>query len=309
MTGHPDSSLPERRTAMRRVAAFLAFLAVATVAASVAASHLKAGPLPSLLVMWSPGIAALLASLVMRRSIAEIGWRPWPVKWLGAGWLFPILVALPAYGIVWLLGLGSVPNPTFLERARLTLGMATGPDWLLIVAAFGFITIVNLLPNLVLSLGEEIGWRGYLVPELSKGIGFRRASLASGAIWAAWHLPGVLSGGYGAAGTPLAYRLACFTAMVVASGVTLAWLRMKSRSIWPAAIMHATHNGIVQAFLDRITADSGHTAWFTGEFGIALVPFTVALAWYCWRRADDLETSGVASRPVVEARAVMAKAG
>jgi uncharacterized protein len=48
--------------------------------------------------------------------------------------------------------------------------------------------------------------------------------------------------------------------------------------------MHATHNGVVQAFFDRITADSGPTRYYTGEFGIGMVPFTVALAWYCWRR-------------------------
>ena len=46
--------------------------------------------------------------------------------------------------------------------------------------------------------------------------------------------------------------------------------------------MHATHNGIIQAFFNRITADTGPTAWFIGEFGVALVPFTVAVAWYCW---------------------------
>jgi hypothetical protein len=32
-----------------------------------------------------------------------------------------------------------------------------------------------------------------------------------------------------------------------------------------------------------ITADTGHTAArFIGEFGVALVSFTVAVAWYCW---------------------------
>jgi hypothetical protein len=77
--------------------------------------------------------------------------------------------------------------------------------------------------------------------------------------------------------------------MVITTGIILAWLRMKSGSIWPAAIMHATHNGIIQAFFDRITADTGHTRYFTGEFGIALVPFTLALAWYCWRHSGDIE--------------------
>ena len=43
--------------------------------------------------------------------------------------------------------------------------------------------------------------------------------------------------------------------------------------------MHATHNGIIEAFFIRITADTGSTAWFIGESGVALVPFTMAVAW------------------------------
>ena len=76
--------------------------------------------------------------------------------------------------------------------------------------------------------------------------------------------------------------------MVIARGIVQAWLRMKSSGIWPAAVMHATHKGVVQAFFDRISADTGHTRYFTGEFGSAMVPFTLALVWCCWRHADDV---------------------
>ena len=55
--------------------------------------------------------------------------------------------------------------------------------------------------------------------------------------------------------------------------------------------MHATHNGIIQAFFDPITADTGRTRYFTGEFGIAMVPFSLALAWYCWRHAGEAEVT------------------
>jgi membrane protease YdiL (CAAX protease family) len=239
--------------------------------------------------MWSPALAAVVTSLVTHRSLKDIGWRPWPVKWLAVGWVFPILYTLPAYALIWITKLGSVPRPLFLERARIILGMPTAPNWLLIIAAFGFITIVNLLPATIFALGEEIGWRGFLVPELTEWVGFRKASLLSSAIWCAWHLPGVLSGNYRATGTPLAYQLVCFTLMVISTGIALAWLRMISGSIWPVAIMHATHNGLIQAFFDRITEDTGPTRYFIGEFGIGIIPFTVVLAWYCWRRADALK--------------------
>ncbi len=161
-----------------------------------------AGGASAFVVMWTPAFAALAASVLTRRSLGAVGWRLWPVKWLAAGWVIPILYAFPAYALVWLVGFGGVPSPTFLERARFTLGMPSAANWLVIVSAFGYIALVNLPPNMILSLGEEMGWRGFLVPELTTWVGFRRASLYSGVIWGAWHLPGILTGAYGTSGTP-----------------------------------------------------------------------------------------------------------
>lgn len=269
-----------------RVAIYLVLLVLTTLVANLLATRLSDSPVAALILMTSPALAAILASLLTRCHLKEIGWRVTPVKWLGLGWLLPILYAIPAYALLWLTGLGGVPNPTFLERARLTLNMPDMPNGLLIAAAFFYITIINLIPSMLLSLGEEIGWRGFLVPELSKWLGLQKAAFLSGVIWAAWHLPGILTDEYGAQATPLAYRLVCFTIMVVASGVVMAWLRMKSGSVIPVAIMHATHNGVIQTFLDRITYDTGHTAYFTGEFGAALIIVLLVMAWIVWKQME-----------------------
>ena len=278
----------ETTVGKNRVVVFLILLVATTLAVNFAAPRLGNSPAMAFLFMGTPAIAAIIASIVTRRSFREIGWKPWPVKWLGLGWLLPILIAFPAYGLIWLTGIARVPNPLFFEHGRPTVGMMGGPDWLFVLAAFGFITIVNLLPNVVLSLGEELGWRGFLVPEMTKQFGFKRAAILSGVIWGAWHLPGILNGSYGAGSTPLMYRIACFSALVIADGVIMAWLRMKSGSIWPAVIMHASHNGVIQAFFDAITVRTPTSAWFTGEFGIAMVPFAVLAAWYFWNRRGEI---------------------
>lgn len=277
------------KTPQRRIAVYLVLLAIATALATLIAARLGDSPVAGLILMTSPALAALLASLLTRRSLKEIGWRVTPVKWLGLGWILPILYAISAYALVWLTGLGGVPNPTFFERARFTLNMPDAPAHLLIPAAFFYITLVNLIPSMLLSLGEEIGWRGFLVPELTKWLGLRNAAWLSGVIWAVWHLPGILFGDYGVQNTPLVYRLVCFALMVIASGMVMAWLRMKSGSIIPVAIMHATHNGVIQTFLDRITYDTGRTAYFTGEFGAALLPFLLVMAWIVWNQLGKME--------------------
>jgi len=87
-------------------------------------------------VTWGPAIAAIIVSLLRRRSLKEIGWKVGRMKWLVAGWVIPVAVSFAAYGLIWIAGLGTVPNPTFLQRARLTLGMTSQSNGLVIVAAF-----------------------------------------------------------------------------------------------------------------------------------------------------------------------------
>jgi uncharacterized protein len=231
----------------------------------------------SLLFMWTPGLSAILVSLIYKRPFKEFGWRfNW--SWMGLGWVIPIVYASLAYVFIWALGLGGVPNPTFLERAQLTTGFESESSLAIILVAFFYITLVNLLPSMVLSLGEELGWRGFLVPELAKENSFRKTALFSGAIWAVWHLPGILSGSYGASTTPLWFRLVCFLIMVLAGAVILAWIRLESGSIWAVAIFHATHNGVIQAFYERLTVFNDATPYFAGEFGLAIPIFSVVFS-------------------------------
>lgn len=283
------------QTSQRRVLLFLVLTAL------FAAVTFKFN-MGALATMWGPGVAALITSIATRRKFSEFGWKPWPAKWLAAGWLIPVCAGTAAYSIIWATGLGAMPNPTFLQRGRVTIGMHGGPDWLFILAAFGFITVINLLPNLVFALGEELGWRGLLVPELARFTTFRRTAILSGVFWGVWHLPMILSGPYRGTGTPLWYQITCFSIMVVATGVVAAWLRLRSGSIWPVAIFHAAHNGAIQIFFDPLTRDTGHTHYFTGEFGCMLLPFYAAAAIYCLR---NMASESASSRSAQDFRPVL----
>jgi len=67
---------------------------------------------------------------------------------------------------------------------------------------------------------EEIGWRGFLVPELFKTMGFTSAALFSGVVWACWHYPLLIWGDYNS-GTPTWYGLTCFTVLVVSISLVM----------------------------------------------------------------------------------------
>jgi membrane protease YdiL (CAAX protease family) len=126
----------------------------------------------------------------------------------------------------------------------------------------------------VFALGEELGWRGLLFPELNKNFSFIKAAVISSVFWAVWHLPGMLLDNYGAADTPFAFRFTMFVFMIVFTGVIMSWIWLKSKSVLAVAIYHASHNVVIQMFFDRITLDKEYTVYFKGEFGIALVVST-----------------------------------
>ena len=98
-------------------------------------------------------------------------------------------------------------------------------------------------------------------------------------------------------GTPAWYSVLCFVVMVVSLGVPFAWLRLRSGSVWPAAILHASHNLFVQGFFDRVTVDTGPTRWLTGEFGAALALAIVGTAWLFWRARASVVSLPFYRRP------------
>jgi membrane protease YdiL (CAAX protease family) len=241
----------------------------------VAAGSLGAhGGLFVFALMWCPGVSALVTRLIFQHNVRGEGWR-WgrdTTRWAAIAYVLPLAYATAAYGLVWLARLGGV------DLGRFRIGILT-------------FVVVGSLQSLLSATGEELGWRGFLVPTLARTMSFGRTALVSGAIWAAWHFPLIIFADYNG-GTPTWYSVLCFAAMVVSLGVPFAWLRLRSGSVWPTAILHASHNLFVQGFFDRVTVDTGPTRWLTGEFGAALALAIGATAWIFWRARAAVPSAG-----------------
>jgi uncharacterized protein len=269
----------------RKVVTFLALtLALSTVFWVLVARAGALGPLTSLGLMWCPGLAAILTKRLYDRSLRGLGWRLAAPRALLAGWGIPLAYCLAAYGLVWITGLGGFPNREFVARAaRAYAPSGASPAgfmavYLLVLATGG--TLVSSLS----ALGEEIGWRGLLVPELAKSLSFTRVGLLSGGIWAVWHYPLILFGGYHNQGAPLWFGLLCFTALAVAISFIAAWLRLRTGSLWPAVLLHASHNLFVQNVFTPLTVPSPATPYLVDEFGVGLAIVVAAVAWLFWRQ-------------------------
>lgn len=229
------------------------------------------GGLFVLALMWCPGVSALVTRLIFQHDGRGEGWRWGRTRYELAGYLLPLAYAIPAYGAVWLSGFGAVDLGRF----------QTNP--------LRFV-LLGTLVSVCSATGEELGWRGFLVPKLAEGTTFTRVALVSGIIWSAWHVPLIVFADYNG-GTPAAYSIACFVVMVIAISFPLAWLRLRSGSVWPAALLHASHNLYIQGFFDRVTVDTGITEYLTGEFGAALALTTVVTGIIFWRLAAPRDTS------------------
>jgi membrane protease YdiL (CAAX protease family) len=242
--------------------------------------------------MWGPAFAAFATKAIFRESIRDLPWNWGRARYVWLGYLVPIAYALPVYLIVWFTGLGGFADTDFVTRTAAQFGWAHFPPALTLALFILLTATLGLVGKTSRALGEEIGWRGFLVPELSKVAGFAGVGIISGLMWAVYHFPVLLFADYNA-GTPAWYGLTCFTLMAVADSFILAWLTLRSGSLWPAAILHGSHNLFIQSILTPLTRDTGSTNYIIDEFGIGLV-ITIAIgAIIVWRKRGTLPMARV----------------
>jgi membrane protease YdiL (CAAX protease family) len=242
------------------------------------------------LVMWCPTVAALVTCALFRIDIKTLGWNWRPVRFEALGYLLPLLYAIPVYVLVWIFVPGSFGLGSFEKMAAASLSMSSSPHFATFGLMIPMLATLGVIGSVANALGEEIGWRGFLLPRLTGQFGFTLGCLVSGAVWAVWHYPGLLWADYNA-GTKPAYALTCFTLMVIGDAFIMGWLRLKSGSLWPCALLHASHNLLIQAILDEMTAPAGRTLYYTTEFGCGLVLTVGAVAAYLWTRRGELPAS------------------
>jgi len=184
--------------------------------------------LPGLLALMSiPGLLSLLMRLVMRSGIADVGFVIGKAKYYLYAVSMPLALALLTALLC-----------TILDIRRFALIDADALDRvgpvLLSMGGFGLLG----------AFGEELGWRGFLLPKLVAG-GISHPYAASGLVWASWHLPLIAFGGFYAA-DDIALIVPAYAISIFAINLVISELRMRSESIWVATLFHASHNFFFQ---------------------------------------------------------------
>lgn len=207
-------------------------------------------------LMWAPAGAAIVMRRFVTREV-DLGLR-WPARrYLLIAQAIPASYIVLTYAGGAMTGIVDAFTADNLAACESTYKLGLGGAGSALVAILWGVT-VQLLWNLLYALGEELGWRGYLVPVLSRRLGLLGTGLVSGVIWAAWHFPLFTK-------MPVV-ELVRFTIFVTSAGVICAWLRLRSRSVWPAVMFHGVHNTLLGvAYL--VVED--RTGWYGDEGGIA----------------------------------------
>lgn len=178
-------------------------------------------------LMCIPGVLSIVLRLILKSGFGDVGFRIGKGRYYLYAMAIPLLLVLLVALISAALDIRSFSPVSFEQFTQL------GPV-LLPVLGLG----------LVGALGEEVGWRGFLLPKMISG-GIKNPYLFSGLVWASWHLPLIAFGGFYQEDNALLMAL-IYGVGIIAMSYVFSELRVRSGSVWVAAVVHAAHNFFFQ---------------------------------------------------------------
>ena len=246
-----------RRNSLRAIPIVLAPLVVPglLIAQAAPAKVAQLPPLPSVAAVIVAAVVVAFFSPLNRRLLLPATGEPQARP--GVGWIVLSVTLLPALFLgAWLVA-GS--RSGVLEISALQ----GGP-----IASL-WIVVVCFAHNLLLggSLGEEIGWRGFLLPALLRRMGPLAASVVLGVVWGLWHLPIDLAVGFGLHGIGAVVARVFFA---VPLSVLFTWFFLRSGgSMLVALLLHTSIN--VMGDLGLSSFEASGVVFFLVETAAALV--------------------------------------
>ena len=210
--------------------------------------------------MFCPLVAVLAAKRIVLHQPTGIGWkvrgkrRYWLAAWFGPA-VFTVLAALLYFAVFssrldlsgsWLVT--AYGGEMDAETLRSQLGVSS-LSYMLETGLFA----ITLAPpiNMLFAVGEEAGWRGYMMPQLKERFGLLNGRLLGGVIWGVWHWPIMLLTGYeygtNYLGAPV-LGLVVWCVVCFALNTLLDWLYEKTGCIWVSAIAHGAFNAVAALF-------------------------------------------------------------
>ena len=235
--------------------------------------------------MFIPAIGVLLTRLITKEGFQNIWLRPClkgNLKYYLLAWFGPGILTFAGMGIYFLLFPKNLDLSFSYFSATLEAAgtpMETLPvsiELLMLVQCLQALFLAPIL-NFITCFGEEWGWRGYLLPKISKHFSTVPTMLITGIIWGLWHAPLTIIGhnyGLGYRGFPFT-GIAMMCLFCITLGIFLSFVALKTGSCIPAILGHGAINGIAAIGI-YFTYDGGNPFIGPAPTGIiGMIPFII----------------------------------
>jgi uncharacterized protein len=199
-------------------------------------------------IMLIPGLIGMILVIVLRAvggkdTFASVGMGGGKAKlWFLLG-LGIILVTGLQTLLSWLFKMGKPVDLSALFAQAALIGMST-PIFLVVLTVQSL--LLGPFLGLLITFGEEYGWRGYLQPALLN-LGRVRGVTLVGIIWGIWHWP-VIWMGYNYPGHPYLGSL-LMVLFSLGLAFVLGYAVLKAKGVWIAAFLHALVNQSLGFFM------------------------------------------------------------
>ena len=228
---------------------------------------------PLLAVSMFGPLASAVIVRVTRKTAVDAGWRPrikGGVRWYMLALAIPPALTLAGSAVYFLFFSGDFDPEASRFSAAAIAQLGVGTDQVPAIFAIQVANAVIFAPfiNMLLAIGEEAGWRGFLYPAMREQMPRRRAAILTGAAWGLWHAP-LIAMGYNYGSDYLGFPVSGIVAMTIfcmAFGTFLCFLRERSGSVWPCALAHGSLNAV-----------AGLGMWFSRSAGGTLGPMPLGL--------------------------------
>ena len=198
--------------------------------------------------MFAPTLGSILTRLVTKEGFQNMYLRPkfkGNIRYYLLVFFGPTLLLFISAAVYFLIFPASFdPNLTTLKALTAASGSTAMPAEQILWVSLLQVIVLGPIINIIPTLGEELGWRGYLLPRLRELHSDRKALLISGVIWGVWHAPVIVLGhNYGTEyfGHPWLGILA-MVVFCVMLGIIEGYITIKLQSAIPAAMIHSTVN-------------------------------------------------------------------